>query len=145
MTRRRISPPSHSPRNTSRRSRSTSGVEPEPLGQRRRRLVRALQARHVDRRDPLAARDEPIAHAQRLLVTLVRERRIAVTVHQRERLTLDGGRRLAVAHEEDLAGARRRREAVLAELARLGGELGRLDRSVVVGAAWSVVRGVGHV
>ena len=35
----RYIPPSHSPRNTSRRSRSTHGLEAEPFGERRRRLV----------------------------------------------------------------------------------------------------------
>jgi hypothetical protein len=71
-----------------------------------------------------------------------------MTVHQGERLTLHGWRRLTVTHEEDLAGARRWSEAMLAELARLGGELGRLDRPVVVDVVVGVVVGVrwvGHV
>ena len=56
----------------------------------------------------------------RLFLTPGGERRVAVPVDQTERLTLDVGYGLAVAHQQDLGGARRRGESGLRELARFG-------------------------
>ena len=83
VTRWRHSPPSHSPRNTSRSSGSTCGSMPEPLGERRRRLMGAPQRRHVDRGDPLAGRGQSVGDLLRLRPPFGRQLGVAVPVDQR--------------------------------------------------------------
>ncbi len=89
----------------------------EPLRERRRRLDRASEGRHVDGGDVLAgeAVRDPLGllHADRV------EWRVAVPVDELERVVGVDGLRLAVAHEKDLGGARRRRVPVLAVRLRL--------------------------
>jgi len=84
----------------------------ETLRERRRRLDRASQGRHVDRGDVLAGESlgKPLGlvHARRV------ERRVAVPVDEVERPLGVDGLGLAVADEEDLGRARRRRVAMLA-------------------------------
>ena len=76
----------------------------ERVGQRLGRLGRAAELRHVDRVDALAG--QPGAHLDRLLAALGRELRVAVAVDEVEGLPDHRRSRLAVAHEDQLGGAR---------------------------------------
>ena len=87
----------------------------EGARQRAGRLRRPTELRDVDRVDAFPGQSG--AHLHRLLTPLGRERRIAVAIHELERLPLDRGLGLAVADEQHLGGAGRREEAVLAERA----------------------------
>ena len=75
--------------------------------------MRALERRDVDRVDALVA--QALAEQLGLLLADRIERRIAVTVAQREGPAGTRRRRLAVTHEQDRRRARRRGESVLAK------------------------------
>lgn len=86
----------------------------QPLGERCCGLGRALQRRHVDGADVLVL--QPVGDLDRLLLALDVQRRIALPVDGGEVDALDGGGRLAVTHEEQLARTGRTGESVLAVL-----------------------------
>ena len=79
----RSSPPSQSPRSTSRSSGTTTGSERQ-RGERGSGLRRALERR--DEKTGQFLVGEPIRYGLRLLLALRGKRRIAVAAHQGERL-----------------------------------------------------------
>ena len=95
-------------------------LQPEPVGQRRRRLVGAAQRGDVDGGDVLPRLDEPfgrplgLGHPDRV------EGRIAVAVDQRERLARPGRLGFAVADQQQLTGTGRPLKAGLPVLLGLG-------------------------
>ena len=93
-------------------------LQVEGVGQRLRGLPGAAELRHVDGVDALAG--EPGAHLDRLLPALGRQLGVAVAVDEVERLPDHGRGGLAMADEDQLGGARRGGEAVLAVGAGLG-------------------------
>lgn len=106
------------------------GLQTEPLGERRRRLVRAPQAGDVDRVDVLVGQTKTELFG--LPPPLRCELGIAMTVGESEGLTGLRRRRFTMAHDEQFRRARRGRESKLAEPFGFGrgGGIGRHRRSI---------------